>query len=372
MTTSQLGTSDSYLGNVTLGPGVFTLEPEIAHNLIFVQSVTIAYGDITINQPIVFVQALVVNATRERELTNTITFNQVADVIKTKLVNQTITFVQDADVEKTKGIIQTITFAQTATSQYAPHNDSQSQMFDITETVTVSKAFGRSVTNALTFAQSATFVKRKYKSVSQLFVMSQSAAITIDTSVTNQISFVQNTATAKILHRSLSNIITFNQTVTKQTIWTRATSNFFNVHNGGTKQDGSLIVNIPGALVTKKQNKVILEVPGKVLLLPKPLLGNREQELDELIIQRAIDSTKYVYVRRNEKKKLNWTFQVKKNKCTEIVNFMKDNLSQAVTIKDWKGNIWYGYILTNPIEFTVSERFGQHEFDFEFEGIKIN
>jgi hypothetical protein len=88
----------------------------------------------------------------------------------------------------------------------------------------------------------------------------------------------------------------------------------------------------------------------------------------------------YTYVKRTDLRRLVYTFALRENKALELRNFVTKNLSKPVTLTNWKGESWFGYIMTNPTDLDHKERWagncdiktGQEmvEVKLEFEGVK--
>ena len=120
--------------------------------------------------------------------------------------------------------------------------------------------------------------------------------------------------------------------------------------------------------------------PGSfVLLAPyrEPRLTDTEAGLSKLIQQRTIDGSIFTYVRRVDSRKLKYVFDIPRNKMIEVRNYIFDYLSTPMSLQNWKGEIWYGYITNNPFNMQTKTRsmecdIEDSEIQIEFEGIRIH
>lgn len=91
-------------------------------------------------------------------------------------------------------------------------------------------------------------------------------------------------------------------------------------------------------------------------VLPNPKLGDTENPDHEVKIKRAMDGTKYSYVRSSDYYFLIYSFTLTRNKSWELEAFINSYHSALIQIQNWKGEIWEGKLENNPFEFTASRR----------------
>ncbi len=128
----------------------------------------------------------------------------------------------------------------------------------------------------------------------------------------------------------------------------------------------------------------ILEAPYPAIqttsLLPNPEFSDQEALLHTVTRKRAVDSTRYTYVKRRSRRKLLWSFQVTRNKALEIAAFIQCYFASKLRITDHAGRRWIGHFTSNPFEFDTGSRAGPAisplprgetvRIDLEFEGIE--
>jgi hypothetical protein len=113
--------------------------------------------------------------------------------------------------------------------------------------------------------------------------------------------------------------------------------------------------------------------------LPNPEFGDSEGQVSFIEIKRSINSTRYTYVRAKDgRKRLQMRFTMTRMKALELRAFIYAYHSTRMSLTDHLGNLWVGYITTNPNELeNVSAIFGtvgtgqtRASIQIEFEGIK--
>lgn len=116
--------------------------------------------------------------------------------------------------------------------------------------------------------------------------------------------------------------------------------------------------------------------------LPNPQFGNQESLLDTLVTKRALDGTRFTYVkRRGGRRKLRWQFQLSRNKALELRAFFCSYFAVTVKITDHEGRVWVGNFTGNPFEFDTPDaarpaiapmpRGELQAIDVEFEGVEL-
>lgn len=91
--------------------------------------------------------------------------------------------------------------------------------------------------------------------------------------------------------------------------------------------------------------------------LPSPQLGDYESLTGTVTTKRAIDGTRYTYVRRKGgRRNLQWTFRLTRNKALELRAFLQSYFASQVRVKDHTGRVWIGHFISNPFEFDTPNR----------------
>jgi hypothetical protein len=67
----------------------------------------------------------------------------------------------------------------------------------------------------------------------------------------------------------------------------------------------------------------------------------------------------FTYVKsRNGRKRFQWEFEIARNKALELREFINSYQGGLMHITDHDGDIWIGYLKSNPFEFTGAGRAG--------------
>jgi hypothetical protein len=91
-------------------------------------------------------------------------------------------------------------------------------------------------------------------------------------------------------------------------------------------------------------------------ILPNPKFGDSESLRAEVKVKRAMDGTRYTYIKRKGGRKLLWTFKVTRNKGLELRAFIQSYFASTVVITDHNDRVWIGKLTNNPFEFDTPSR----------------
>ena len=92
-----------------------------------------------------------------------------------------------------------------------------------------------------------------------------------------------------------------------------------------------------------------------ISLLPNPQFSDQEGLLSTVSRKLAMDGTRYTYVKRRNRRKLKWTFQVTRNKGLEIRAFFQSYFASKVRVTDHNGRVWLGHFTNNPFELDTPD-----------------
>jgi hypothetical protein len=115
-------------------------------------------------------------------------------------------------------------------------------------------------------------------------------------------------------------------------------------------------------------------------VLPNPAVGDTLALRASVQTKRALDGTLFTYVKRKGGRKMQWTFNLTRNKGLELRAFIKSYFASEVRIVDHMGRVWVGNFINNPFEFTTDRRSApaiapmprgeQQTITIEFEGVE--
>jgi len=91
-------------------------------------------------------------------------------------------------------------------------------------------------------------------------------------------------------------------------------------------------------------------------LLPNPEFGDGENLVAQVSTKRAMDGTLYTYVKRKQRRRLQWTFQLTRNKGLELRAFIQSYFASRIRVTDHHGRVWVGNFVNNPFEFETDRR----------------
>lgn len=107
-------------------------------------------------------------------------------------------------------------------------------------------------------------------------------------------------------------------------------------------------------------------------LLPNPQFSDSEGATVEIEIIRSLDGSKRVYRKtKNERRKLNWTFTLKRLKGLELREFFRAYFRSKILITDHNGRIWAGFFTNNPFEMSNDARAAPARGDVRGENVTV-
>lgn len=97
--------------------------------------------------------------------------------------------------------------------------------------------------------------------------------------------------------------------------------------------------------------------PMMLTLLKNPELGNEESADVVVGHRKAMDGTRYSYVKTSDKVQLNWSWRhVDRGKLIEVEEFVRAFTGEEIQLVDWNGDVWRARLLTTPSDFEINVR----------------
>jgi hypothetical protein len=333
------------------------------------------------NQTITFNSIVAAAKVYNRTLTHTLIYNQNASVSQIRTSFNTIAFSQSVTVQQYKGANTALIFAQALTLQYNPHNERISQILTLTQSLSAGRALPRPASNTFAVTGTATVIRVRSFSVGNVIVFQNFGSTTKILKPNNSFVISQAVVQHRIINRAVGNLFQPVQTLVKTTIFNLAVNNqllFKDWHNKITELVGKQQVIIyPTVIVTKPNYSVVLEASSAAITLLQPELGDTEGGLSKFLQQRTITGSLYTYVRRIGARKLKYKFEIPRIKALELRSYIYNYLSEPMRLTNWKGEIWFGFIVNNPFSQTSKARSlpcenEVYDVELEFEGVKIH
>lgn len=377
--TSRLGAIDSTLGNVWLGGGSVngSLTQSVDSVLSLSQSIVGFSGTKNVSQSFVISGAATAELVVNRSLISTFVVSQVADATRLNLANSTLTISQSATCEVTKWANDTLGLTQDAVLQYYPHKENVYSDLVLASTVSLDVLRPRSVPHTLSIAQSASGLRSRLLSASNLLVIVTQAESANVVSADNTLSLSQSVSGQKLVTLSLTQSLTFNQTNSVQSSHVLNVIDTFVFKHAFQKLSfNDEYITVPELILTKVKRRVTFRTKNRAIVLFPPELNDGEGNTGKIVLQRTINGGTYTYARRSGTGKLNYTFETDSFKALEMRRFALDCMSEPIWLENWKGEIWVGYFVNNPFELTSkgsSKPCGdRYTFNVEFEGLRIH
>jgi hypothetical protein len=399
MITGYLGTFQSQGGQVTGGGNNLIPNNQTASNTLnLTQTVRInRVANISVSNTLVLTQTDHNNQAK-KFASNAITFSQTVSVgyVRNRTVHDTITFVgvaladrinrasntlvlsQAVSYQKYKGTNNTLVLSQ-ALSYSQVHTERPSNLLALSQTVIVAAIRNYTFADTLTFTQTVSAKRVRSFSLAQtLFLHHEVSTVSIQRA-NNTLVISQAVTVKKIMSFHLSQLLSLVQTLNVNAVHNFNITDQLIFNHSHQRPSGlaNQTITVPDVIYTKVLKLVIFQTPQRAITFKPPDFGDTEGGTSSVITQRTITGQLYTYARRNQARKIKYQFRIGRPKALEARSFIKDFLSTPMYMTNWKGELWYGYIINNPFKSTAQSRRmpcdeEEVSIDVEFEGVRVH
>lgn len=176
------------------------------------------------------------------------------------------------------------------------------------------------------------------------------------------ITFTETRARTVYQPRGNSDTLTIAESYGSANVFYRSGADTLSIVEGGFKNVGGVDVFVPGYVHTilpaSGIRYTVLEGVSRSVVLPNPLFGDTEANGDALSVFRTQTNRRVVTVKRQDARTLAYQFAVTRQKAIELREFIRTEIDNRITLRNWKGEIWYGNIINNPFTLTATGRWG--------------
>lgn len=364
----------------------------ISQSLTITQSNLVATPIQSVEQGLVLTQTVVHSGEYSKSASNSLNPIQAADYFQFKPTDasNTLTITQTADFVQTTGVGNTLTITQDVAYQYDPHLDQQFAVLVPTQTVTVVAIFDRVITQPVTLVQTVIPLKIITQAVTSTLGIYQTAVGGPLRNASNTLDLDQAVVSEAIRNPVVATqSLHATQSVGLQMILNRglvSTLVFKNEHPIANGAGG--FIEVPNLILTKggsgsveccpvSRVSTVFQSSSRAIVLPNPELNDGEGLVAAVSIKRTITGMTYSYVKKSANRKLKYKFLINQRKAYELRQFLLDFLGERISHTNWKGEMWSGYLLTDPAEITSNARGGVctgdlYEIDLEYQGVRVN
>ena len=106
-----------------------------------------------------------------------------------------------------------------------------------------------------------------------------------------------------------------------------------------------------------------------VTILPNPEFGDTREPTSTVTVKKAVDGTLYTHIKRSTYVIFVWNFLLTRPKSLELRDFYANFLGKKCLVIDHENKSIIGYIMTNPIEFSIDRAGEMVPVTIEFKGI---
>lgn len=120
---------------------------------------------------------------------------------------------------------------------------------------------------------------------------------------------------------------------------------------------------------------IILQAPvgrfDTTTFLPNPEFGDSYKF--DLVInkKKSMNNTNYTYVRDSGNRLLSYSIRMDRAKSLELIAFLELYHASQIQMTNHLGEVWQGYITSDPPRLQSTGRVNRQEYQLEFEGVKI-
>lgn len=120
--------------------------------------------------------------------------------------------------------------------------------------------------------------------------------------------------------------------------------------------------------------------PVVTTLLPNPQSSDSEAVDHQVNFRRAMNGTRYSYVKSSEVRRLNYSFEsVGRGKLIELQEFFKAHAADEIRLVDHRGDVWRVRFVPSELSLTTDShtpfaggiRYESGSFSLEFVGTKL-
>jgi len=394
LATDEATTSEDVVANKIVNRSVTS-------TLTITQSHLVASPTQSVEQGLTLSQSVAVELEVSKSASNSLILNQAADYfqfIPTDASNS-LTITQSVVEVKTTGVGNELTITQDVVTQYDPHLDQQFQELTATQTVAVAAIFNRTVSQTVTIAQTVSYLKIIEQSASNLLLVSQLVVGGPLRNASNTLSGLDHDVVVDVQrNKSVSQTLAVTQSVGLTMILNRSLTSTMVFTEEHPKADGAGgIIQVPNVIVTFGGSKptttsgptpdieccpipsgsTVYQSATRAIVLPNPEYSDSEGNVAAVSIKRTICGDTYSYVKKSANRKLKYKFVINQRKAYELRRFLLDFLGDRIQMTNWKGEMWTGFLLTDPAEITSTSRGGicngdLYEVELEYQGVRVN
>ncbi len=370
-----------------------TLFRSLSQSLTITQSHLVATPVQFVEQGLSLSQSVAVVTELSKSASNTLNFSQAADYFQFVPLetDNTLTITQTVDVLQTTGVGNVLTITQDVAVQYDPHLDQRFQTLVPAQTVTIAAIFNRSLEQTVTLAHSVAYLKIIEVSASNTLTVLQSLVGGPLRNAHNELDDLDQEVVRDVYrNKSLNQTLAVTQSVGLQMILNRSLTSTLLFKDEHPVPDGAGgIIQVPNVIVTQggktteieccpiPSRSIVYQSASRSIVMSNPEFNDTEGLVAAVSIKRTITGCTYSYVKKSANRKLKYKFVINQKKAFELRRFLLDFLGDRIQLTNFHGEIWTGYILTDPAEITSSSRGGicngdLYQIELEFQGVKVN
>lgn len=116
---------------------------------------------------------------------------------------------------------------------------------------------------------------------------------------------------------------------------------------------------------------ILLNSLTSAIMLESPVFGDLQASINEIMVNRTINGSRYSYIKTSKRKHLKYEFNLRCDKYLELLDFIDQAILDWITLTNWKNEIWRVQIINDDLQLKAPSR-DIYSIVLEFEGYLLN
>lgn len=361
------------------------------------------YGFDAISETLVFSDTAIINRILPRAISDTLSFTETSHISYAKSVSDTLSFTDTIVYNVSRGVEDTLTFTDSVDKAFI-RNRSVLHALNFTETTQPEFTLNSNVSHTLTFTETVGHVLAHIRAALHTLTFHETVkqpAHELTTTLTfvetahgvappkvyatasSTLSLTDTTTVKRIYSRAIVSPLAFTETAGRQVVRSLNVTDDLTFAEGFYSKplplitaNGQIVITLPVVSIIKVQPFVIMRSPNSAIVLPTPEFNDTDNGNTTVLVQRSMIGDYRTYVRPSQRITLSYTYILGRRKALELKAFVSANLTQLITLINWKGESYVGFLGNNPVSFNITGRYvGESEkvsVAIEFQGYLVS
>jgi len=308
-------------------------------------------------------------AVRNKTFTETVSILDVLSSEKLSQFNETVTVTDTVTSTSQKTFTEAVTISETLTTHYAIQNYTFNEPVFVVETFDTVRRRPAVFSEASVITDGFSSHRVLSASFSETVTMTESFTQASHRAFAESMSITETFTTAKIGYSSFTETVSLTDTFSRQKI----SHSVFTEPVAVLEKRNVFDVVVDGFLSSINRDDGSIKLTGKstVLEMGSVELGDTEAGGTEVVKSRSMSGQLRTYVKKQSRHHLHYTLEVAFSKAVEYQRFTRQEIGNVITLENWKGEKWVGYLATNPNKITTVRRGELTKIEVDFDGVRV-